>query len=176
MLSLTYDKQVLSNPVTEDRDNREGINYVLSRIEWYWNLSLLLLDENENKDNQSFAGLRCQLEQDVKHIYEMLLLYQLKSICLYRRHWVATIIKDAFKLDGWADQLSAIKEVEAAVQRDMEQYSTEEIKNQLQTLAKNADTNLKEIISSIQDQTYQQERRSQDKEDKQCLSDLLKSH
>jgi hypothetical protein len=40
----------------------------------------------------------------------------------------------------------------------MEQYSTEEIKNQLQTLAKNANTNLKEIISSIQDQTYQQKK------------------
>ncbi|KAI0162917.1 hypothetical protein BJ166DRAFT_481863 [Pestalotiopsis sp. NC0098] len=164
--------EVLSNPVTEDRDNREGINYVLSRIEWYWNLSLLLLDENEDKDKQSFAGLRSQLEQDIKHIYEKLLLYQLKSICLYRRHWVKTIIKDAFKLDGWADQLSAIKEVEAAVQRDMEQYSTEEIKNQLQTLSKNADTNLKAIISSIQDQTYEQERRSQDDKDKQCLLDL----
>jgi hypothetical protein len=75
ILFLTYDKQVLSNPVTEDRDNREGVNYVLSRIEWYWNFSLLLLDENKNKDKQSFAGLRDQLEQNIKHIYEKLLLY-----------------------------------------------------------------------------------------------------
>ncbi|RSL58325.1 hypothetical protein CEP51_014089 [Fusarium floridanum] len=39
--------EILSNPVTEARDNRKGIAYVLSRMEWYWNLVSLLLDENK---------------------------------------------------------------------------------------------------------------------------------
>ncbi|KAK7403731.1 hypothetical protein QQX98_010503 [Neonectria punicea] len=67
------DKAILSNPVAEARDNRKGIAYVLSRMEWYWNLVSLLLDEN--KAEQSSTGLRAQLEKHVVQLYEKLLSY-----------------------------------------------------------------------------------------------------
>ncbi|KAH8203360.1 hypothetical protein TruAng_002455 [Truncatella angustata] len=166
--------EVLSNPIAEDRENREGIIYVLSRMEWYWNLASLLLDENRNE--QSFAGLRSQLEKNIRQVYEKLLSYQLKSICLYDRHWLATISRDALKVDGWADQLSKIKEVEAAVQRDMEQYNTEKAKIWLGRLADTAsamEKSLQDIHLTIQNQALQQERRFQDDKDNQCLHDLF---
>ncbi|KAH6654591.1 hypothetical protein BKA67DRAFT_517795 [Truncatella angustata] len=166
--------EVLSNPIAEDRENREGIIYVLSRMEWYWNLASLLLDENSNE--QSFAGLRSQLEKNIRQVYEKLLSYQLKSICLYDRHWLATISRDALKVDGWADQLSKIKEVEAAVQRDMEQYNTEKATIWLGRLADTAsamEKSLQDIHLTIQNQALQQERRFQDDKDNQCLHDLF---
>ncbi|KAH7115497.1 NACHT domain-containing protein [Dactylonectria estremocensis] len=165
--------EILSNPVTEARDNRKGIAYVLSRMEWYWNLVFLLLDEN--KAEQSSAGLRVQLEKHVMQLYEKLLLYQVKSVCLYHRKWAAVIGRDILKIDDWAGQLSEIQEAEAAVQRDMEQYNTEESKMQLQKLTDAASTiemNLQDIHSAIQDQTRQQEKRHQDDGDKQCMKDL----
>lgn len=165
--------EILSNPVTEARDNRKGIAYVLSRMEWYWNLVSLLLDEN--KAEQSSAGLRVQLEKHVVQLYEKLLSYQMKSICLYHRNWAAVIGRDMVKIDDWAGQLSEIQEAEAAVQRDMEQYNTEESKMQLRKLTDAASTiemNLQDIHSAIQDQTRQQEKRHQDDGDKQCLKDL----
>ncbi|KAI8648966.1 Vegetative incompatibility protein HET-E-1 [Fusarium keratoplasticum] len=165
--------EILSNPVTEARDNRRGIAYVLSRMEWYWNLVSLLLDEN--KAEQSSAGLRVQLEKHVVQLYEKLLSYQMKSVCLYRRNWAAVIGRDILKLDDWAGQLSGIQEAEGAVQRDMEQYNTEESKMQLRKLTDAAgaiEMNLQDIHSAIQDQTRQQERRHQDDKDKQCLKDL----
>ncbi|KAM5353453.1 hypothetical protein ACJ41O_000103 [Fusarium nematophilum] len=165
--------EILSNPVTEARDNRKGIAYVLSRMEWYWNLVSLLLDEN--KAEQSFAGLRVQLEKHVVRLYEKLLSYQMKSVCLYRRNWAAVIGRDMVKIDDWAGQLSEIQEAEAAVQRDMEQYNTEESKMQLRKLTDAAsaiEMNLQDIHSAIQDQTRQQEKRHQDDRDKQCLKDL----
>lgn len=64
--------EILSNPVTEARDNRKGIAYVLSRMEWYWNLVSLLLLLDENKAGQSSAGLRLQLEKHVVQLYEKL--------------------------------------------------------------------------------------------------------
>ncbi|KAK0631179.1 hypothetical protein B0T17DRAFT_590423 [Bombardia bombarda] len=128
--------EILSNPVTEARDNRKGIAYVLSRMEWYWNLASLLLDEN--KAEQSSKGLRVQLEKHVVQLYEKLLAYQIKSVCLYHRNWAAVIGRDLLKIDDWAGQLSEIKEAEAAVQRDMEQYNTEESKTQFRKLTDTA--------------------------------------
>ncbi|RSL86770.1 hypothetical protein CDV31_016354 [Fusarium ambrosium] len=165
--------EILSNPVTEERDNRKGIAYVLSRMEWYWNLVSLLLDEN--KAEQSSEGLRVQLEKHVVQLYEKILAYQIKSVCLYHRNWAAVIGRDLLKLDDWAGQLSEIKEAEAAVQRDMEQYNTEDSKTQFRKLTDTAtalEENLQDIHSAIQDQTRQQEKRHQDDRDKQCLKDL----
>ncbi|KAK7426210.1 hypothetical protein QQZ08_007239 [Neonectria magnoliae] len=165
--------EILSNPVTESRDNRKGIVYVLSRMEWYWNLVVLLLDEN--KAEQSSAGLRVQLEKHVVQLYEKLLSYQMQSVCLYHRNWAAVIGRDMIKIDDWGDQLSEIQEAEAAVQRDMDQYNNEGSKIQLQKLTDTAgalERNLQDIHSAIQDQTWQQEKRHQDDGDKQCLKDL----
>ncbi|KAH7125033.1 hypothetical protein B0J13DRAFT_511341, partial [Dactylonectria estremocensis] len=164
---------ILSNPVTEARDNRKGIAYVLSRMEWYWNLVSLLLDEN--KAEQSSAGLRVQLEKHIVQLYEKLLSYQMKSVCLYHRNWAAVIGRDMVKIDDWAGQLSEIQEAEAAVQRDMEQYNTEESKMQLRKLTDAAsalEMNLQDIHSAIQDQTRQQDKRHKDDKYEKCMQDL----
>ncbi|KAF4987184.1 hypothetical protein FGRMN_10500, partial [Fusarium graminum] len=172
--------EILSNPVTEARANRKGIAYVLSRIEWYWNLVSLLLDEN--KAEQSSVGLRVQLEEHVVQLYEKLLSYQMKSVCIYYRNSAVVIGRDMLKLDDWAGQLSEIKEAEDAVQRDMEQYNTEESKTRLQEIAKTASAiemklhdihaAIKGVHSAIEAQTQHQEKRHQDDEAKQCLKDL----
>ncbi|KAI8710889.1 NACHT domain-containing protein [Fusarium sp. LHS14.1] len=151
--------EILSNPVTEARDNRKGIVYVLSRMEWYWNLVSLLLDEN--KAEHSSAGLRAQLEKHVVQLYEELLAYQIKSVCLYHRNWAAVIGRDLLKIDDWAGQLNEIKEAEAAVQRDMDQYNSEDSKIQLRKLI--------DVAGALE---KQQEKRHQDDGDKRCLKDL----
>ncbi|OBS17520.1 hypothetical protein FPOA_12012 [Fusarium poae] len=172
--------EILSNPIAEARDNRKGIAYVLSRMEWYWNLVSLLLDEN--KAEQSSAGLRVQLEKHVVQLYEKLLTYQIKSVCLYYRNWAAIIGRDLLKIDDWAGKLSEIKEAEAAVQGDMEQYNTGESRMQLRKLTdaagalemnlQNIHSAIKGVHSAIETQTQHQEKRHQDDEAKQCLKDL----
>uniref|UniRef100_A0A8H7K3B4 Uncharacterized protein n=1 Tax=Bionectria ochroleuca TaxID=29856 RepID=A0A8H7K3B4_BIOOC len=64
------------------------------------------------------------------------------------------------------------------MQRDMEQYNTEESKERFRKLTDIASTmeiNLQNIHSAIQNQTQQQERRYQDNRDKQYLKDLCKT-
>jgi hypothetical protein len=131
--------------------------YVLSRMDWYWNLVGLLLDEN--KAGRSTAGLRAQLEKHIMQLFQIILLYQMKSICLYHRKCVAVIGRDIFKIDDWAGQLSEIRESEAAMQRDMEQYNTEESNLQLRKLIDTAsalEMNLQDIHSAIYEQTWLQ--------------------
>ncbi|KNB06131.1 hypothetical protein FOXG_06947 [Fusarium oxysporum f. sp. lycopersici 4287] len=159
--------------IEHSSDNRKGIAYVLARMEWYWNLVSLLL--NENKAKQSSAGLRVQLEKHIVQLYEKLLSYQMKSTCIYHRNWAVVIGRDMVKIDDWAGQLSEIQEAEAAVQRDLEQYNTEESKAQLRELtgaASAIEINLQDIHSAIQDQIQQLDKRHQDDADKQCLKDL----
>ncbi|KFA55450.1 hypothetical protein S40293_09850 [Stachybotrys chartarum IBT 40293] len=158
--------EILSNPITEANENREGIAYVLSRMDWYWNLVSLLLDGNTSAP--STAGLRNQLRQNIEHLYEKLLLYQMKSVHLYHRKWVASITRDLLKIDDWAGQLSDIKDAESAVQRDMEQYNTEEVKTRLHELSDAANKTQK----NLQGQAKQREKWRKDDKYEQIMKDL----
>ncbi|KAK2469157.1 hypothetical protein H9L39_19255 [Fusarium oxysporum f. sp. albedinis] len=165
--------EILSNPVTEARYNRNGIAYVLSRMEWYWNLVSLLLDEN--KAEQSSAGLRVQLEKHIVQLYEKLLSHQVKSVCLYHRNWAAVVLRDVFRRDDWAGQLDDIQKAEAAVRTDSDQYNTEQSQIYLRKLndaASALEMNLQDIHSAIKDQTRQQEKRYQDAKYEKCMQDL----
>ncbi|KFA81663.1 hypothetical protein S40288_09150 [Stachybotrys chartarum IBT 40288] len=167
---------MVSNPITEANSNRQGIIYILSRVEWYWALVDLLFDEN--KVDRSSEGLRFQLENSIAQLYEKLLLYQMKSICLYRRHWLSTIRRDLLKFDDWTGQLVEINDSEAAVQRDMAQYNTEESKRKFGQLIDSArvrEESLQAIRVAIQGLLQQQEKRHRDEEDEQCLKALYSS-
>lgn len=159
--------------MSEASGHREGISYVLSRMEWYWNLVPLLLQEN--RSDSSTAALQGHLEEAIVDLYEKLLSYQAGSVCRSRRNQLASIGRDLLKLDDWAGQLEAVKKAEEAVKEIMDQCNTEESKSHLRTLAQAADktmTSLQGIQSAIEKQTQRQEERYKDDKDEQCLKDL----
>ncbi|PHH53591.1 Vegetative incompatibility protein HET-E-1 [Ceratocystis fimbriata CBS 114723] len=165
--------EVLKNPITEALENRQGIQYVLGRTEWYWNLTSLLLDEN--KGHTTTVVLRDTLEKNITKLFEKLLLYQIRSICLYHRSQAATFVRDMFLIDDWAGQLNDIKATENTVLHDMEQYNTQEIQTQIHRLnntASDLQVSLGNIYAAIQSQAEQQEKRHHDDKDNECLRDL----
>ncbi|PHH49211.1 Vegetative incompatibility protein HET-E-1 [Ceratocystis fimbriata CBS 114723] len=165
---------VLSNAVNEALENRKGIEYVLCRLEWYWELAGLLLEKNTCNIALTTA-LRNKLEGDVIHLFQKLILYQMRSVCVYHRSEAATIFRDTFRVDDWAGQLEVIKEAEEVVRYDVEQYSSQESKMQLQKLNDTADTlqrSLQSIHAVVQNQAQQQEERHEIEKNKECLSDL----
>ena len=85
---------MLSNPLTEPGINRKGLSYVVSRMDWYWNLVDLLLDE---RAGSAFSGLRQQLETRIVQLYPKLLLYQMRSVGLYNRKRVAVFFNSTPK-------------------------------------------------------------------------------
>ncbi|KAL2884623.1 Vegetative incompatibility protein HET-E-1 [Ceratocystis lukuohia] len=165
--------EVLTGPVTEALKNRQGIQYVLGRTEWYWNLAGLLLDEN--KSNTATVLLRDGLEKNIVQLFQKLLEYQIRSICLYDRHKVVTAFRDALLIDDWASKLADIKEAENSVQGDMDQYNTQESRmkmNELNDTTAALQKSLGNIYAEIQSQGEQQKKRQEDDKDKQCLIDL----
>jgi hypothetical protein len=144
-------------------------------MNWYWNLICLLLDE---RPTAAFAGLREQLKKHVVQLYQKLLLYQMKSVCLYHRRRVAVFFRDMVMLDDWGGQLNEIKDAEAAVRSDSEQYNSYKARIRLGDLASTAElqyAELKGLTSAIQQHTRRQEEIQQDEENKQCLDDLYET-
>ncbi|KAL1615014.1 hypothetical protein SLS56_011963 [Neofusicoccum ribis] len=163
---------ILMNPLTEASFRREGIVYVVSRMDWYWELSSLLLDENIQPHQQ---GLRGELEERVTHLYAQLLLYQMKSVCSYYCGRFSVFVRDLVKFDNWDGKLNDIKAAEEAVRQDSEQYNTVRIQGILRDIATTAEeqySKLDQISSAIQEQTKQQNAIHESDEYKSCLKDL----
>ncbi|PCD34690.1 hypothetical protein AU210_007287 [Fusarium oxysporum f. sp. radicis-cucumerinum] len=118
--------EIFANPMKEPGLNRQGITYVLSRMEWYWNLANIILDAERANANTSV--LRSKLESQVVEFYKKLLLFQIHSACLYYRNWASVLLRDTLKLDDWAEKLKDVKEAESNLRQDFEQYNTEEMK------------------------------------------------
>ncbi|CAH0054523.1 unnamed protein product [Clonostachys solani] len=171
---VSFGLEIIANPITQPGLNRSGLSWVLARMEWYWKLADLLLDENRNKETATKA-LRAQLQEHIVKLYQSLLSYQMKSIYIYHLHWAKVILRDLFKLDDWAGKVTSIKDAETAVITDSKTYNTEHIKSQLSGLleiSKAQVLELQDINKAIQDQTERAEQRYRDEKDLKCLQDL----
>ncbi len=71
--------KLLENPVAEAASNRTGTAYVIRRMDWYWNLSGVLLKKKNVLNDGPSDGLRDILEADLIDLYQQLLLYQMKT-------------------------------------------------------------------------------------------------
>ncbi|RYP84315.1 hypothetical protein DL770_005219 [Monosporascus sp. CRB-9-2] len=165
--------QMLANPISEAGANHDGIAYVISRMGWYWNLSSLLLEENQVDKT---AALRGELEKHIMDLYKKLLLYQMKSVCSYYRNRLLVVLRDMVKLDDWENTLQSIKVAENTIRQDSDQYSAQEIKSRLGELVRTAESLAANLLPGIrealQDQAAQLREMQDEKENKKCLADL----
>jgi hypothetical protein len=63
--------KVFVNPTTETKANRDGIVHVISRMKWYYELSILLLKENTADIETSAGG---QYENPVGNVFPELVI------------------------------------------------------------------------------------------------------
>lgn len=118
----------------QSKTNRVGIDYVITRMEWYNELSYLLLKGNQDKDG-SFGRVHVQLEKRVIYLYQQLLIYLMKSVCSCYRNRILNFFRDTLKLDDWDGNLGSVKDAEKAVENDNFTYKTEKKTAHLETLA-----------------------------------------
>ncbi|KAL2673907.1 hypothetical protein Neosp_012352 [[Neocosmospora] mangrovei] len=159
--------EILANPVIEPGINRKGIAYVLSRMEWYWNLADIVLDKEIA--SSSSADLRENLQNHVVDLYKKLLLFQMRSVCLYDRNGLSVVLRDAIKLDDWTDKIKEVKDAETLVQKDLDQFTHQDMRVKLKEIRDAAWT---------QEQLFRQEvtrlqKMEQDNRDRECLAKLL---
>ncbi|KAJ5326548.1 uncharacterized protein N7506_009650 [Penicillium brevicompactum] len=110
---LTVAKMFL-NPLQQTEVNRVGIKYVMSKMDWYWELPAHLLQESEVKKD-IYAKLRLELRQQIVDLYKSLLFYEIKSVCSYFRHRGLQFLRDFVQLEGWDGTLDQIQTAETAL-------------------------------------------------------------
>ncbi|KAF0644051.1 hypothetical protein FPSE5266_20056 [Fusarium pseudograminearum] len=152
--------EILSSPLTEPKKNRDGMEYVLKRMDWYWRLSPWLLQDCHSSD--SSQPLRAQLENQIVQLYQKLLLFQMKSVILYHRGRFAVFMRDLPKIDDWATHVKEIKDSETALGVDSNQYNTLEMR-----------TNLQDISVTTREHARWQRQDRLDEKDNECLRELL---
>ncbi|KAJ4854400.1 NACHT domain-containing protein [Trichoderma breve] len=146
---------VLESAVKETASNRDGIEYVITRIRWYGNVSNVLIDES-TLDGAALSGMKSELEKRLVELYKALLLYQMKSVCSYHRNRGYGFLRDLIKLDNWADA---------------EVYGSQQSRSRLELIANHAKTQESEI-RSIAKALEEQLRRQISAEDQTCLREL----
>ncbi|KAK5989879.1 Vegetative incompatibility protein HET-E-1 [Cladobotryum mycophilum] len=140
--------EMLQHPISETEANRKGIEHVIKRMKWYWELSGAFLKKTLNTNDLS--GVRYQLEIQIINFYKLLLLYEMKSVCSYYRHRGFVFLRDMVGLDDWKGNMDAIRKAESALSDDFKAYTVQEASFYLGQLV-----------------TFQM-----DEKDRQCLRDL----
>ncbi|RYP47535.1 hypothetical protein DL768_006412 [Monosporascus sp. mg162] len=147
---------MLENPIAETESNRNGIEYVIKRMDWYWELSGVLLKKN-TVDDDDLSGVRRELETQIVDLYKALLLYEIKSVCSYYRNRGLALLRDVGKLDDWDGDMDAIRNAEGVFRDDSNIYTGQKMTSHLDRLV----THVKN-----------QETIQMTEKDQQCLKDL----
>lgn len=169
----TNSSQVLASPLSEPGANREGIKYILERAEWYWNLSALLLDPD--KIDEPMIELQKGLQKSIVKLYQQLLLYQMKSVCLYGRSQPAVLVRDLVRLDDWKEQIKSIEIATECIRNNVSQFRAEYMSARLWNLdrcLKEVRTDLQAFTTAVYDFGSEQRKRHEDDKDRAFLNDL----
>ena len=159
------------NPTTETKANRDGIVHVISRMKWYCELSILLLKQN-NVGVETSAGVRGELEQRLIDLYQVLLLYLIKSVgSCYRNRFVA-FLRDTIKLDDWNGSLQSVEVAENAVRQDSYAYTAQQISLRLEELLDVAKNQESRLLRDIHYLLQQQVSVQMEREDNECIQHL----
>jgi hypothetical protein len=145
-------------------------------MDWYCNLTDYIFNqENMKIGKDSFQSIQQELETKTVVLYKALLLYQMKSACSFYRHQGLVFLRGLVNLDNWDGSLKSIKDAEAALQKDLDQFYKEHTKASLRRLIETAQSQeavLGDIRQVLQDNIIQQQEMQNNEKDVHCLKDL----
>lgn len=134
---------------------------------------MLLLKENIVEE--SSQKVRESMKNAVVKLYEKLLEYQIKSVCVHSRNWLVKFGLNTIKVDDWDGKLKSVKDEEAQVTQFAKQYNSELVKSTLYAMleaTQSLETKLVDIQDAIQDSTLQSAARHREAKDTECLNHL----
>ncbi|KAJ5930894.1 hypothetical protein N7466_006387, partial [Penicillium verhagenii] len=159
--------QMISNPVVATEKNRVGLDFVLRKMDWYWNLSGHILHQG-NLKSDSYTGLRVELKNQLVNLYKTILIYQMMSVCSYYRSPSRSFLHNVIQLDDWDGSLTEVQDAERIVITNSKVYTDQQI---LEYHEQDSMT-LKDIQVSMQNQALEQKDFHEKGANDQCLRDL----
>ncbi|KAL3478404.1 WD40 repeat-like protein [Aspergillus californicus] len=156
---------LLTSPSRVEGENNEGLLYVTSQIRYYIEMETLLLPDSMD------AGLKAELNEQVKDLYKLVIDYQIQSVMHFCRNSGKNYFRSVADYDGWSDQLKTIKEKEETLGRRFQEAASFLNVGKLDDLKLEAlaSRNLLEDISSIAQKI---EKHMSDADHRRCLNTL----
>ncbi|KAI7975791.1 hypothetical protein EIK77_005541 [Talaromyces pinophilus] len=96
-------------------------------MDWYWNLSGVLLKKQNVLNDGPSDGLRDILEADLIDLYQQLLLYQMKTALSCYGSQTLNFLKDLVKGNDWQGTLAGIQDAEQKFRENAQVYDTQKI-------------------------------------------------
>ncbi|KAL8825037.1 MAG: hypothetical protein Q9191_004658 [Dirinaria sp. TL-2023a] len=162
--SLSFALQILLNPSTESRSNRDGTAHVLARMGWYSELSALVFDDGGTYAT-SLAGIQTQLESRVVDLFEQVILFLVKSVCSCFKNRISTVLRDLLKLDDWNGSLKGVEDAEISVRRDYSVLDIQDVRFKLEGIFQSVGSLKRALVHDQTDQTCFQHLRVTDPRD-----------
>ncbi|KAH0495805.1 hypothetical protein TgHK011_009335 [Trichoderma gracile] len=152
--------EVIRNPTKEFEKTIEGLAYVTTRMDWYWNLADNLCHGGECADDSKASNMKDAMCSRLVELYKEILALQIKSICSFHRNRGLAFLRDMAKLDDWESNLQAVRTLESGVQGDYTTYTNLQRSN----ISRQVRDLLQELVKRQPQELGPQER--------QCLQDL----
>lgn len=125
--------QILVQPVIADAKMVEGLNYIISRMEWYMELSEVIF-EDDWEHNVGLSQLQKTLQGSIAEIYAALMEYEMMSVAYYFRDSPFTrTLTTLLSFNNWEERTETIKQLEGDFYRSNLQYDNREIVQQLRS-------------------------------------------
>ncbi|CAG8399702.1 unnamed protein product [Penicillium salamii] len=168
--------QILCNPAKESSASLEGIAHVTSRMEWYCAITEHVLSKKDiNPGQTSYESVLGQLRGRTIALYQALLSYQMRSTCAFYRNKGLNFLRGLIILDDWDGQLQGVKDAEASLIHDSDQYNKEYAQDALGGIVRTGEATHKalgSIYQTLQDYIAAQKDRQTDNERNVCLQAL----
>lgn len=119
--------------------------------------------------------MQTSLKKTIVKLYKKLLLYQMKSVCLYGRSQPAVLVRDLVKLDDWKAQITSIEKAAEYVRNNVSQFRDEDMSARLRNIdscLQGVRTDIQALTTAVQDLGNEQRKRHEDDKDKEFLDNL----
>lgn len=153
-----------------------GLSYVITRMNWYCQLTNYLLDEDKiDPRGRSHRDLLQELEGRIVTLYKALLTFQMKSACSYQKNQAWVFLKNTINWDNWDGELQAAKDAELALDKDTKSYLDVNSNRALTGLVQQGQESqriLGDFHQTVKDYFLAQQRTERSKQETDVLQDI----
>ncbi|KAF5605986.1 ankyrin repeat [Fusarium subglutinans] len=133
---------ILTRSLLQEQAMVEGLNHVISKMEWYLGLgSYVVMDQWQ--DNRQLSKLKATLEKRILNVYESMLEYQMRSVThCYDKHPVIRGVKTILGSNDWRTRNKELEKRERDAEKELLQYSDWHGNSIFGNIARNTETTL----------------------------------
>ena len=137
---------LLTKPAAAEQANKDGFDYVTTRMRYYIALESLMLPQSEvSATYASSKNLKDEFEMYIVDLYQHILNFQIRSVLRFYRSTLGNFGRDLMQKEDWKQMQENIQNLEKIVNGESQHMGALESRKALCNLAKNAETSCQRL-------------------------------